>query len=122
MSSRSTGTLSELLLRLNDLLDRLSAPESLDADDLSEMMRVWDRDMGELEVLTARFPDGVTPGDGTRERLVRFVKRIAEVQPLLLHHKSEVADQLFSENRRVQALRRGYGAEVGGTTLFHHKA
>lgn len=122
MSGQATQPIAELLTRLDLLLNRLATPEEIDADALDELMAAWDREMARLEELTARFPDGVTPGDGTRERLTRFVRRMAEIQPVLMRHKSEVADQLFSENRRVQALRRGYGTAMGGATLFHHKA
>ncbi|MBF0179853.1 MAG: hypothetical protein HQM03_07490 [Magnetococcales bacterium] len=112
----------ELLFRLEGLLDRLAEPERLDGEDVGEVMAQWDEDMAALEALTAKFPDGVTPGDGTRERLTRFVKRIAEVQPELVKHKSEVADQLFAENRRMQSLRRGYGVMAADAGFWRQKA
>lgn len=111
-----------IIQELDEILDRLQLPEELDADQLAALMSAWDQGMARLEPFTQRFPDGVAPGDGTRERLTRLVKRIQEIQPLLMRHKSEVADQLFSENRRVQALRRGYDAVVRDSGLFHHRA
>ncbi|NGZ05625.1 MAG: hypothetical protein G8237_04650 [Magnetococcales bacterium] len=119
--STNRSAIFEIVQRLDGLLDRLAAPEGLDAEALAGLMVVWDREMVQLERFTSRFPEGVTPGDGTRERLTRLVGRIQEIQPVLMRHKSEVADQLFSENRRVQALRRGYGAAVQGSRLFHHR-
>ncbi|MBF0295383.1 MAG: hypothetical protein HQL96_09360 [Magnetococcales bacterium] len=114
--------LPELLWRLESLLDRLAAPERLDGEEVGEMIALWDEEMAALEAITARFPEGVTPGDGTRERLIRFVKRIDEVQPELVRHKSEVADQLFAENRRVQSMRRGYGVMAADSGFWRQKA
>ncbi|MBF0628178.1 MAG: hypothetical protein HQL91_08140 [Magnetococcales bacterium] len=119
---KNTGAIADILQRLHALLDQCAAPEVLSGEELAVLMGEWDREMIRLESFTDHFPDGVTPGDGTRERLNRLVKRINEVQPVLVRHKSEVADQLFSENRRVQALRQGYGAVVNGPSLFRHQA
>lgn len=122
MSNRNTGTIAAIVQRLDALLDQFATPETLSGEQLAALVGAWDTGMEQLEALTSRFPDGVAPGDGTRERLIRLVERINEIQPVLVRHKSEVADQLFSENRRVQSLRRGYGAVVNGPGLFHHRA
>ncbi|MBF0271224.1 MAG: hypothetical protein HQL98_03975 [Magnetococcales bacterium] len=122
MNGKNSSAIIGIVARLNAVLDQCATPEMLSAQQFDGLMRVWDVGMAELESLTDRFPDGVTPGDGTRERLNRLVKRINEVQPILLRHKSEVADQLFSENRRVQSLRQGYGAAAQGSRRFHHRA
>ncbi|MBF0191431.1 MAG: hypothetical protein HQL99_09900 [Magnetococcales bacterium] len=122
MNDHNSGAMIDIVARLNALLDQCAAPETLSAAQFDGLMKAWDAGMAELERFTDRFPDGVTPGDGTRERLNRLVQRINAVQPILLRHKSEVADQLFSENRRVQSLRRGYGAAAQGSRLFHQRA
>lgn len=114
----SAKAIQTLLSRLNSILDQLTCPDSLSGEDVGRLVAEWDMEMGRLEAYTNRFPEGVTPKDGTREGIVHFVARIAEVQPILLLHKSEIADQLFSENRRVHALRRGYGVMTQASRMI----
>ncbi|MEO5331951.1 MAG: hypothetical protein H7839_07990 [Magnetococcus sp. YQC-5] len=118
----SAKAIQTLLSRLNAILDQLGSPETLSGEDVGRLVAEWEMEMGRLEAYTSRFPEGVTPGDGTREGMVRFVARIAEVQPILVQHKSEIADQLFSENRRVHALRRGYGVMTQASRMIDHTA
>ncbi|MBF0427953.1 MAG: hypothetical protein HQL94_03455 [Magnetococcales bacterium] len=114
--------IEETLLRLHAIMDRLSEPQPLSGEDIAELVQAWDVDMGSLESHVDRFPESITSGDGTREKIVEFVHRIAEVQPILVRHKSEIAEQLFSENRRVQSMRSGYGAAIRGSGMLNHKA
>ncbi len=122
MSKSVAALIQEHLLRLHAILDQLVAPDVLDNEEIELIMVAWDRHMQQIEIHTAQFPEGVKPGDGTREAMERFINRIAEVQPLLVQSKSAIADQLFSQNRRVQSLRRGYGSMVDDASKFHHQA
>lgn len=118
----ASAAIQEILTRLEAILERLALPGGLSGDEVAGLSQAWDVDMTRLESHASRFPAGVTPGDGTRERMQRFVARIHEVQTQLSLHKSEIADQLFSENRRMQSLRRGYGVLTNGAGLLSHKA
>ncbi|MEO5362018.1 MAG: hypothetical protein H7838_00120 [Magnetococcus sp. DMHC-8] len=111
-----------ILAQLESILDRLAAPDRLTADEVGFLAREWDDTMTRLD----HFPDSDTlpPGEKLylRTWLQRLLQRLPAVQEQLLLHKSDIAKQLFSENRRFQALNNRYSAEFWGTGTMHQKA
>lgn len=112
------------LTHLERILDRLSNPEKLQSDEVGFLAREWDTAVARLQTLVARGPKSPAR-QRLRPRLAQVIQRMSEVEEKLTRHKSAVARQLFSENRRFQALRRGY--KSGGSTpppsrLMNHQA
>ena len=111
-----------ILSRLDALLDRLAAPDRLGVEESTLLVQEWDETMLHLE----NFPDSaefslLSGGDKLYLRiwLQRLLRRLPTVQAGVLAHKSALAKQLFSENRRFNALNSRYAA--GGATL-HQRA
>lgn len=113
------------LSHLERILERLSAPESLEAEEVGHLAQDWDAAM----LLLERFPDGaafraLSPSEKIylRVRLERIIQRMPDVQAMLIAHKSVVAQQIFTENRRFQSLQSRYAASFGGTSRLRQKA
>ncbi len=114
-----------ILSRLEAILDRLSHPHLLTAEEVGFLAREWDETMDLLE----RFPDGaafraLSAGDKLflRTWLQRLLRRLPTVLNRLVAQKSDIAQQLFSESRRLQAMNQRYFAEFRGTGTLHQKA
>ena len=114
----------DILAHLERILERLSTPESLEAEEVGHLAQDWDSAMLQLE----NFPNGevfrgLAPSEKIylRVRLERVIKKLPDVQALLVAHKSAVAQQIFTENRRFQSLHSRYVASFGGTSKLHHK-
>ena len=101
-----------MLRHLDDILDRLSAPEDLEPKDLKKLAQRWDEATARLDKLVETERPNPRQRDLNRARLKQIIGRLPDVQKALASHKSDVARQLFSENRRFQSLRKGYGSAV----------
>ncbi len=117
--------MKEILARLEAILDALAKPEELTAEAVGGLAREWDEEMVRLD----HFPESgafqaLSPGDRLYLQvwLQRLLDRLPSVQALLVAHKSDVARQLFSENRRFQALNSRYSAEFQDISRLHQKA
>ncbi|MEO5348752.1 MAG: hypothetical protein H7836_03790 [Magnetococcus sp. YQC-3] len=117
--------MKELLTRLDAILDGLAKPEDLTAEAVGLLAQEWDALMGRLEQLpeSAAY-QALSPGDKLYLRvwLQRILDRLPAVQGGLSAHKSDIARQLFSENRRFQAINSRYSAEFHGSSQLHQKA
>ncbi|MGN7611469.1 hypothetical protein ACQZV8_05210 [Magnetococcales bacterium HHB-1] len=111
--------MEEILSRLEKLQDLLSDPKGLDDDTLGELPKVWEESVKEL-VEKAELVKKTPEAAHWKERLNRIVNRLPEIQSTLSRYQSEIADQIASENRRLQALRSSRYA-VGGTSGFFHR-
>lgn len=114
----------EVLASLERILERLLTPESLAAEEVGFLVQDWDSAMLLLET----FPDGegvgaLVPSERIylRVRLERIMKKVPDVQAVLVAHKSAVAQQIFTENRRFQSLHSRYIASFGGTSNLRQK-
>ena len=113
-----------LLSQFETILDRLSSPESLEAEEVGHLAQDWDVAVQRLEQLSADKALETLPESERiylRVRLQRIIQRMPEVQALLVAHKSAVARQIFTENRRFQSLHNRYIASFGGTSRLHQK-
>lgn len=111
-----------VLAHLERILERLASPESLEAEEVGYLAQDWDAAMLQLE----QFPEGdaseaLPPSEKIylRVRLQRIIDKLPEVQARLVAHKSSVAQQLFTENRRLRSLHTRYAASFGGTSRLH---
>ncbi|MBF0455037.1 MAG: hypothetical protein HQL72_09535 [Magnetococcales bacterium] len=113
-----------ILTNLESILDTLSSPTDLDGEALAFLNTRWVLSISELKDYMAtgsERSDAEIPEH--KRRLSELLIRLPEVQTLLNNHKSEIAGQLFSETRRVQAIRQGgYGALSGRSQLIHQRA
>ncbi|MBF0400424.1 MAG: hypothetical protein HQL90_06615 [Magnetococcales bacterium] len=113
-----------ILSQLEAILDRLAQPERLSAEEVGFLLRDWDTAMACLE----GFPESaaaaaLAPGEKLYLRvwLQRILERLPVVQDLLVVHKSDLAKQLFSENRRLKSLNSRYSAEFWGNSRLQQK-
>ncbi len=104
--------MEQILTSLESVLETLSSPSKLDGGDLSLLQTKWVLSISQLKDMTAAgFSVSDRNSPELRQRLESILARTPEVQTLLTDHKSEVANQLFTESRRVKAIRQGgYGA------------
>ncbi len=110
-----SGPVQTALRELEEILDRLSDPGPLEAADLEVLARSWDETTARLDQLVEAEPTADSRQcDLDRARLKRLIQRLPDVQRSLATHKSEVARQLFSENRRFKNMRSGYGSIAAG--------
>ena len=116
--------MNQILTELENILDALSNPAQLEGGELSLLNTKWVRAISHLKTyMSKNAPQAKKDIPKLRQRLERILARMPEIQELLLDHKSEVADQLYVENRRVQAIRQaGYNAMSKRTTLLHQRA
>ena len=116
--------MEQILTKLEGILNSLSDPARLEGGELALLNSKWNHSIAQLKDAMARghaTPKKELPR--LRKRLENILARMPEVQALLINHKSDVADQLFSENRRVQAIRQGgYGALVDRPQLMSQRA
>ncbi|MBF0357710.1 MAG: hypothetical protein HQL70_03820 [Magnetococcales bacterium] len=114
----------QIIAELEKILNALSRPDKLEGDELSRLNIKWVRAITRLKEVVAKKLE--TPREDApmlRQRLEKVLARMPEIQTLLANHKSEVADQLFLETRRVQAVRQGaYSASKKRTQILHHRA
>ncbi|MBF0162242.1 MAG: hypothetical protein HQL88_08130 [Magnetococcales bacterium] len=117
--------MKSILARLDLLLDRLSMPERLGVEEGASLLQEWDETMALLEHFPETTAFACLPA-GERLYLQVWLQRIQQrlpaVQSGLLAHKSELAKQLFSENRRFQSLNSRYAADTGGSATLHQGA
>ena len=118
------STIESTLGELGRVLDRLTEPEELAAEELAQLARVWDVAAERLDRLAEAAGGRGDPRlrDLNRARLKQLIQRLPEIQERLSRHKSDIARQLFSENRRFQSLRSGYGAASRGSRHFSRQA
>jgi hypothetical protein len=116
--------MNQIISELEKTLDALSRPAKLEGDELSRLNINWVRAITRLKEVIAKKP--ATPRKDApqlKKRLEKVLARLPEVQTLLANHKSEVADQLFMETRRVQAVRQGaYSASKKRPQLLRQRA
>lgn len=117
--------MKDILAHLERILERLSTPESLEAEEVGYLAQDWDHAILQLEA----FPQGeafkkLSSSERLylRVRLERIMERTPEIEALLVTHKSAIAQQIFTENRRFQSLHSRYLASFDGTARMHHKA
>ena len=96
--------MEEVLKRLEELLDVMSAPGHLDEALLKTLPDAWSEAVDAL-TKTVENRDPNTDLSPWRERLERVIQRMPQVQAQLAEHQSDIARQLGSENRRFQAFR-----------------
>ena len=116
--------MERILTELESVIESLSNPADLDGEELSFLNEKWNLAISHLNEVIALNPHilGASEPD-LRPRLEQVIASLPEVQELLLSHKSEVAAQLFLENRRIKAIKQGgYGAFTGRHRLIHHRA
>jgi hypothetical protein len=116
--------MEQILTELESILDSLSNPAQLEGGELSLLNSKWILSISRLKEVMGRDRSAMKAEvPKLRRRLEIILARMPEIQAQLINHKSEVADQLFSENRRVQAIRQGgYGALVKRPQLIHQRA
>jgi hypothetical protein len=116
--------MEQVLTELEIVLDALSNPARLEGEELALLSGRWVLSISRLKEVMSKKPNAERRDlPRLRKRLEIILARMPEVQTLLINHKTEVADQLFSENRRVQAIRQGgYGALVNRPQLIHQRA
>ncbi|MEO5339755.1 MAG: hypothetical protein H7837_04440 [Magnetococcus sp. MYC-9] len=117
--------MKEILSRLESILDRLTEPERLTAEEVGVLAQEWDVHLALLDA----FPEGdiyrrLPAGERLYLRvwLQRIQERLPAVQELLTAHKSELAQQLFSENRRFRAINSRYSADTWSGATLHQGA
>jgi hypothetical protein len=116
--------MEHILTELENTLDALSRPAGLEGDELSSLNNKWVRTITRLkELLAKKQQTSKQDAPRLRQRLEKILARMPEIQSLLTKHKSEIADQLFMENRRIQAVRQGaYGSPKKRQQLLRHRA
>jgi hypothetical protein len=114
----------KILTELEGILDSLSDPAKLEGGELSLLNSKWVHAIARLNSIMAQkvtVPRKDMPK--LRKRLETILARMPKIQIQLSDHKSEVADQLFLENRRVQAIRQGgYNVLSKRSQLIHQRA
>ena len=114
-----------VLAHLERILERLSTPESLEAEEVGFLAQDWDAAMLRLEQIPEEAAFAALPESEKiylRVRLQRLMQKMPAVEALLIAHKSAVAQQIFTENRRFQSLHSRYRASFGGTSQLQQKA
>jgi DNA repair ATPase RecN len=116
--------MEHILTELENILEALSRPAKLEGDELSSLNNKWVRTITRLkEVLAKKQQTLKKDAPRIRQRLEKILVRMPEIQSLLNKHKSEIAEQLFMENRRVQAVRQGaYGSPKKRQQLLRQRA
>ncbi|MBF0380376.1 MAG: hypothetical protein HQL69_05115 [Magnetococcales bacterium] len=116
--------MEHILTELENILEALSRPAGLEGDELSSLNNKWVRTITRLkEILAKKQQPPKKDASRLRMRMEKILARMPEVQSLLIQHKSEIADQLFLENRRVQAVRQGaYGSPKRRAQLLRQRA
>lgn len=114
----------DVLSHLERILSRLATPDSLGAEEVGHLTQDWDAAM----LLLEHFPEdeafhALPPSEKIylRVRLQRLMQKVSEIQALLVAHKSDIARQIFTENRRFQSLQSRYAASFDGTSRLHQK-
>ena len=114
-----------VLSQLERILDRLSAPESLEAEEIGFLAQDWDAAVLRLEQIPEEAGFALLPESEKiylRVRLQRLMQKMPAIEALLITHKSAVAQQLFTESRRFQSLHSRYLAGFDGTSRLQQKA
>ena len=111
-----------VLLHLEAILDRLTTPDALSATEVGFLAREWDEAMARLEGFPAGEALPAAEKLYLRVALQRIIQRLPAVQDLLVAHKSDMAQQIFSEKRRFQALNSRYSSAFQGLSTMHRKA
>ncbi|MBF0137814.1 MAG: hypothetical protein H7833_04310 [Magnetococcus sp. DMHC-1] len=97
--------MDDTLDRLEKLLDLMARPDQIEDERLSSLTEEWEGVVQllllESQVKTNRATDKVR----WRERLDGLLRRLPDIQSGLTAYQSEVAEQLYAENRRLQSLR-----------------
>ncbi|MBF0444292.1 MAG: hypothetical protein HQL68_01780 [Magnetococcales bacterium] len=116
--------MEHILTELENILEALSRPAGLEGDELSSLNNKWVRTITRLkEILAKKQQTPQKDVSSIRQRLEKILARMPEIQSLLNKHKSEIAEQLFMENRRVQAVRQGaYGSPRKRHQLLRQRA
>lgn len=108
--------MDELLSRLEQLLDRMEDVGRLDTPTLERVQQEWEEAVAAL----AATPGGaVSPRQV--ERLELLIQRIPVVQGRIAQHRSQMAQLMMMENRRLQQLRKELG-EVGERIASERRA
>ncbi|MBF0096595.1 MAG: hypothetical protein HQM04_08560 [Magnetococcales bacterium] len=113
-----------ILARLETILSRLLDPSRLSAEEVGFLAREWGEGLVALEQFPVADLERCSAGEQLylRTWLQRLLRRMPEVQAVLVAHKADVAAQLFSENRRAKALHSQYAVESLRPSQWSHKA
>ncbi|MBF0447584.1 MAG: hypothetical protein HQL67_05225 [Magnetococcales bacterium] len=119
--------MEQVVAELERILALLAAPAALGGEQLALLNGQWVLAISQLQRLSSEESDGSFVADAEKsdlsQRLQTIISQLPEVTTLLQNHKSEVAGQLFTENRRVLVMRQGgYDALVRRPQLLHQRA
>ncbi|MBF0283638.1 MAG: hypothetical protein HQL51_04175 [Magnetococcales bacterium] len=108
-----------LLKQLEALLPLMEHPETLEDDLLENLPLVWQQAVDDLEQLD-REGLLIKEDPALRSRLEAVLQRLPTALEAVRALQSDIAQQLFSENRRMKSLR-AYGSGLNPEQLLHRK-